>query len=74
MGFTWQAALGAVFISGCLFLFVSLFKIRELIITPISLKNAAIVVSSPATFVTMSDPHSPAPVLAMLGFFIIVAG
>lgn len=32
MGFTWQAALGAVFISGCLFLLVTVFKIRELII------------------------------------------
>ncbi len=32
MGFTWQAALGAVFISGCLFLLVTLFKLRELII------------------------------------------
>ncbi len=32
MGFTWQAALGAVFISGCLFLFVTLFKLRELIV------------------------------------------
>jgi AGZA family xanthine/uracil permease-like MFS transporter len=32
MGFTWQAALGAVFISGCLFLLVTLFKVRELII------------------------------------------
>src|SRR4051794_18167906 len=32
MGFTWQAALGAVFISGCLFLLVTVFKVRELII------------------------------------------
>ena len=32
MGFTWQAALGAVFVSGCLFLLVTLFKLRELII------------------------------------------
>ena len=32
MGFTWQAALGAVFVSGCLFLFVTVFRIRELII------------------------------------------
>lgn len=42
MGFPWQAALGAVFISGCLFLLVSLFKIRELIINsiPVSLRTA----------------------------------
>ncbi len=32
MGFTWQAALGAVFVSGCLFLLVTLFGLRELII------------------------------------------
>jgi len=32
MHFTWQAALGAVFISGCLFLAVTLFGLRELII------------------------------------------
>jgi len=32
MGFTWQAALGAVFVSGCLFMLVTLFKLRELII------------------------------------------
>ncbi|MDP9045503.1 MAG: NCS2 family permease [Pseudomonadota bacterium] len=32
MGYTWQAALGAVFISGCLFLLVTLLRLRELII------------------------------------------
>ncbi|HMN81358.1 MAG TPA: NCS2 family permease [Burkholderiaceae bacterium] len=32
MGFTWQAALGAVFVSGCLFFAVTLFRLRELII------------------------------------------
>ncbi|WP_050463023.1 NCS2 family permease [Herbaspirillum autotrophicum] len=42
MGMPWQAALGAVFISGCLFLLVSLFKVRELIIDsiPPSLRTA----------------------------------
>lgn len=42
MGFTWQAALGAVFVSGCLFLLVTLFRIRELIIRgiPLSLRYA----------------------------------
>jgi len=35
MGFTWQAALGAVFISGCLFLFVTVTGIRSLIINGI---------------------------------------
>jgi len=42
MGFTWQAALGAVFISGCLFLIVTLFGLRGLIIKgiPQSLRNS----------------------------------
>ncbi|HCT28148.1 NCS2 family permease [Herbaspirillum chlorophenolicum] len=42
MGFPWQAALGAVLISGCLFLIVSLLRIRELIIKsiPKSLRTA----------------------------------
>ena len=42
MGFSWQAALGAVFISGCLFIVVSLFKLREWIVNaiPRSLKLA----------------------------------
>jgi len=35
MGFSWQTALGAVFISGCLFLAVTLFRLRELIINGI---------------------------------------
>ena len=42
MGFPWQAALGAVLISGCLFLIVSLLRVRELIIKsiPKSLRTA----------------------------------
>ena len=35
MGFTWQAALGAVFISGCLFMIVTLFRVREVIVNGI---------------------------------------
>lgn len=42
MGFTWQQALGAVFISGVLFVLVSLFRLREWIVNaiPRSLKFA----------------------------------
>lgn len=42
MGFTWQAALGAVFISGCLFLLVTITGIRRMIIDgiPHSLRYA----------------------------------
>ena len=42
MGYSWQVALGAVFISGCLFLILSLLPVREWIINsiPRSLKFA----------------------------------
>lgn len=42
MGYTWEAALGAVFISGCLFVLVSLLGVREAIIKgiPSSLRQA----------------------------------
>lgn len=42
MGYSWQIALGAVFLSGCLIVLVSLFKVREWIIDaiPRSLKLA----------------------------------
>ena len=35
LGYSWQAALGAVFVSGCLFLLVSLFRVREWIVNAI---------------------------------------
>lgn len=92
MGFTWQMALGAVFISGCLFILISLFKLREAIVNAIprslkfaisagiglflaiiGLKNAGLIAAHPATFVTLGDLHQPGPVLAVIGFFIIVA-
>lgn len=92
MGFTWQQALGAVFISGCLFILVSLFKLREAIVNAIprslkfaisagiglflaiiGLKNAGLIAAHPATFVTLGDLHQPGPVLAVIGFFLIVA-
>jgi len=92
MGFTWQMALGAVFISGMLFIAVSLFKLREAIVNAIprslkfaisagiglflaiiGLKNAGLIAAHPATFVTLGDLHQPAPLLAALGFLLIVA-
>ncbi|MET3129998.1 AGZA family xanthine/uracil permease-like MFS transporter [Oxalobacteraceae bacterium GrIS 1.11] len=91
MGIPWQIALGSVFISGCLFLIVSIFKIREMIIDAIpqslrtaitvgiglflaiiALKSAGIVAANPATFVTLGDLHKAPPVLAIVGFFLIV--
>ena len=92
MGHTWQVALGAVFLSACLFLLLSIFKIREWIINSIPLElrsaiaagiglflalialhNAGIVVSNPATMVGLGDLKAPAPILATLGFALIVA-
>ncbi|MDE2202344.1 MAG: NCS2 family permease [Burkholderiaceae bacterium] len=92
MGFTWQAALGAVFISGCLFLLVSVFRIREMIVNGIphsirvaitagiglflgivSLRGAGLVVGNPATLVSLGDVHQPSVILAVIGFFLIVA-
>ena len=92
MGFTWQAALGAVFISGCLFLLVSVFRIREMIVNGIphsirvaitagiglflgivSLRGAGLIVGNPATLVTLGDVHQPSVILAVIGFFLIVA-
>lgn len=42
LGYSWQAALGAVFISGCLFIVVSLLRLREWVVNaiPRSLKLA----------------------------------
>ena len=44
MGYAWQTALGAVFLSGCIFILLSLFKTRELIINsiPTSIKQGVV--------------------------------
>ena len=92
MGYSWQSALGAVFLSGCIFLVLSLFKVREWIINAIplvlkqaiatgigaflaliALKNAEIIVASPATLVQLGDITSAGPLLAILSFFVIAA-
>ncbi|MGA6100655.1 NCS2 family permease [Psychrobacter pocilloporae] len=91
MGYAWQTALGAVFLSGCIFVLLSLFKIREAIINaiPNSLKNgvvagigaflafialqsAGIIVNHDATLVGLGDMTSFGPVLASLGFVVII--
>ncbi|WP_426210153.1 NCS2 family permease [Massilia sp. TWP1-3-3] len=92
MGLPWQVALGAVFISGCLFILVSVFKLREMIVNGIprairtaitvgigmflgliALRSAGIVVANPATLVGVGDLHQASALLAIAGFFIIVA-
>lgn len=74
MGHSWQFALTAVFIEGLIFIALTAFNIREMIVNSIpmnmkhaisvgiglfiafiGLKNAGIIVSSPATFVTLGD-------------------
>ncbi len=91
MGHTWQVALGAVFLSACMFFLLSIFRIREWIINSIplalrsaiaagiglflaliALQKAGIVAPHPATMLTLGDLSQPAPVLAILGFFLIV--
>jgi AGZA family xanthine/uracil permease-like MFS transporter len=91
MGYTWQVALGAVFISAVMFFVLSIFKIREWIINSIplplrsaiaagiglflaliGLQNAGVVAANPATMLGMGDLAKPGPILAILGFFLIV--
>lgn len=92
MGYTWQVALGAVFLSGFLFFALSVLRIREWIIHSIplplraaisagiglflaliALKNVGIVVDHPATLLALGDLARPGPLLAGLGFVLIVA-
>ena len=92
MGHTWQVALGAVFISGLLFLILSVLPVRRWIIEAIpqgqklaiaagiglflgiiALRNAGIIQDSPATLVTVGDLTAAGPILALLGFCVIVA-
>ncbi|MEM7316270.1 MAG: NCS2 family permease, partial [Planctomycetota bacterium] len=91
-GHTWQTALGAVFISGVLFVVLSVLPVREWLINSIprnlklgiaagiglflgfiALKNANIVVDSPATLVAIGDLTTFEPLIALLGFALIAA-
>lgn len=92
MGYSWQIALGAVFISATLFFLLSLFKIREWIINSIplelrsaiaagiglflaiiALQKSQIILPDEATLVTLGHITHAEPLLAILGFFIIMA-
>ncbi|MGI2220391.1 NCS2 family permease [Shewanella oncorhynchi] len=92
MGYSWETALGAVFLSGICFLILSLVRIREWIVNSIpmslrigiaagiglflaliGLKSAGIVVAGPATLVTLGDITAFPAVMAVLGFFLIIA-
>jgi AGZA family xanthine/uracil permease-like MFS transporter len=92
MGYPWQVGLGAVFLSGILFLILSIFPIREYIINSIpkslkvaivagiglflgiiGFKNAGLIRANEATFVALGNMHSPTVLLAVLGFFLMIA-
>lgn len=91
MGYDWRVALGAVFISGVVFLILTMARIRAMIVDAIpmtmktavaagiglfiafiGLKNAGVIVASPATFVTLGHIISK-PVLLALGGLLITA-
>ncbi|MCX8054836.1 MAG: NCS2 family permease [Ignavibacteria bacterium] len=95
MGHTWQFALTAVFIEGIIFILLTFFNVRELIVNSIptnikhaisvgiglfiafiGLKNAGIIVSNEATFVSLGKitdvSHSAAPMVTIISF--LVAG
>lgn len=91
MGQTWQVALGAVFLSGLIFIVLSVLPVREWIVNSIphslklsisagiglflgiiGLRNAGLVVDDQATLLTLGDVTANEPVLAAIGFFLIV--
>jgi AGZA family xanthine/uracil permease-like MFS transporter len=92
MGVPWTSALGAVFLSGILFLILTLTGLRQRIIAAvprelyaavaagiglfiafIGLRNAGLVVASPATLVTLGDLRSPLTLLAAAGLLLVAA-
>ncbi|MYB39308.1 MAG: NCS2 family permease [Gammaproteobacteria bacterium] len=91
-GQTWQAALGMVFVSGVLFVALSVLPARAwlmdamprglkagtaagigLFLAFIALRNAGIVVASPATLVELGDLTTFPALAAIAGFCLIVA-
>ena len=92
MGVAWQTALGAVFLSGVLFLLLTVTGVRRwiveaiprplysatavgigLFIALIGLKNAGVVVASPATLLTLGNLRTPATALALGGLLVTAA-
>jgi len=89
-GIPWQTALGVVFLSGVVFLLLTLTKAREqivngipdslkhgtaagigLFIAFIGLRNAGIIVASPATLVSLGKLSEPQVLLAAFGVVLI---
>lgn len=53
LGYTWQVALGAVFLSGVVFLIISLFRIRDLIVNKIPLSMRQGIATGIGLFLTL---------------------
>ena len=88
MGMSWQGALASVFVSGLVFVLVSLTGIRQVIINAIpknlkfaiesfvafvGLKNAGIIVANDVTFVGLGSLNDPTVFLALVGILVTVA-
>src|SRR5271155_4222902 len=92
MGIPWEAALGAVFLSGVAFLLLTLLGVRQLIveaipaelyaavaagiglfIAMIGLRNAGVIVASPATLVTLGNLRDKNTLLALFGLILTAA-
>ena len=80
MGYSWESALAAVFIEGLVFILLTVFNIRELIVNAISvgiglfiaflgLQKAGLIVANPATFVSLGE-FTPSTLLAVGGIVI----
>lgn len=92
MGVPWQTALGAVFLSGILFVALTVGRVRAVVVDAIppslkvataggiglfiafiGLRNAGIVVSHPATFVTLGAIASKGTLLSIAGLVVTAA-
>lgn len=92
MGHTWQVALAAVFLSGIIFIILSVLPVRQWLINSIpknlklgisagiglflgiiALKNAAVVIDSPATLVQLGDLSAFGPLMCLAGFALIAS-
>src|SRR5215469_11038403 len=87
----WQTALGAVFLSGVIFLALTAVGVRQMILRSIphelyaavasgiglfiafiGFRNAGLVVSDPATFVSLGNVRNPTTALALFGLALMV--
>lgn len=91
MGLSYKGALACVFVSGIIFVVISVTGLRRMIINAIpaqlklaigagigffiafiGLKNAGIIIASPATFVSLGDFTQPAVILAIFGILVTI--